>query len=118
MSPVRRPLAIVLAILVGFLGLVAVVMDVTTVRIVPETALISPVVYTAVPGALIRVEIDAARHPVHSYDPLVVAPLGGNWFRAAGLGTATLGTVFGPPPGEYYASVLWHVTVEVKPPGL
>ncbi len=113
----QRAVAIALGSLLAA-GLVAFAIDVTTIRIPADAPILRPVTYTAFPGELIRVEIDAAQHEVRSSDASVVAPQGGNWFTAARPGEATLSAVFGPPPGVYYATLLWHVNVEVRLPGL
>ena len=99
-------------------GVLAVAADVTTVRIVPDASTLSIATYNVVPGERIRVEIvDPWASPVRSSRPEVVAPLGGNWFVAATLGSATLSSVTVPPPGSLAPDVLWRVNIDVGLPG-
>jgi len=116
MSFPRKPLAVAL-VFVAVIGLVAVVTDLTTLRIVPDTTF-PPAKYTAFPGERLRVElVNRWATPVRSSNPAAVAPLGGNWFIAGGLGTATLSSVIPPPPGSLMLTLLWRATVEVTLPG-
>jgi len=116
MSFPRRPLAIALGFVI-VIGLLAVITDATTLRIVPKGEF-PPATYTAFPGERLRVElVNRWATPVKSSNPAAVIPLGGNWFIAAGLGTSTLSSVIPPPPGEEMLTLLWRATVEVRLPG-
>jgi len=119
MSIPRRPLAIALGCVIA-LGLLAGLLDATTIRIVPYFSILPPATYMALPGERIWVqESDPWATPVKSSNPAVVGPLGGNWFVASSFGTATLSTVIGPPRGSgmEFPTVLWRATVEVGLPG-
>jgi hypothetical protein len=116
MSLPRRPLAIALCGVIA-VGLLAVAIDATTIRITPDPASFQVPKYDAFPGARIRVEMDAGWTLVRSSDPSVVAPLGGNWFVAAGLGTATLSAATLRCPRCEMATRLWRVDVRVRIPG-
>ena len=99
------------------IGALAFAVDVSTIRIVPDGSLLKPPQYVAVPGELVRVELSGAWTAVHSSDPTVVNPLGGNWFITARPGKATLSAVSIRCPQCEMATLLWRVDFDVRIPG-
>lgn len=113
MSKARRPVTVALCGVVA-LGLMAVAIDATTIRLQAGTDFAHPVTVIAFPGELVSVEVAGRWTPVKTTNPEVIEPLGANRFIAAGLGTAVLSSVSSPPPGQYYATLMWRATIEVR----
>ena len=99
------------------LGLLAVVADATTLRVVPDASSFQVHTYSAFPGERIRVELDGGWTAVRTSNPAVVSPLGGNWFVAMAPGSATLSAASIRCPRCEMATVLWRADVRVGIPG-
>ena len=112
----RRPLAIALTFLIA-VAAVTFAIDVTTLRIAPDVSHLQTPTYGAFPGERIRVELDRGWSPIRSSNPAAVAPIGGNWFVAAGPGTATLSAASIRCPRCAMATILWRAIIRVGLPG-